>query len=245
MKPLSHLVAMSLAIVAGTVQALTPQEQLGKSIFFDKNLSVMNNQACASCHDPKVGGTGAIPGINLAGAVYRGSIKTRFGNRKPPSSTYATPAPILHYEVVDNEALFIGGNFWDGRATGEKLGSPAADQAQGPFLNPVEQGLPDPACVVYRVCNPQNPTLYPVTLTDVWGAEACAIAWPADIDTNCAAELPVNLDPADRDQVNASYDQIALSIAAYEGSPEVNQYSSKYDAYLAGQATLTGKEMQG
>jgi len=245
MKPLSHLIAMILAIVAGAAQALTPQEQLGKSIFFDKNLSVKNNQACASCHDPKVGGTGAIPGINLAGAVYRGSIKTRAGNRKPPSSAYATPAPILYYEVIDSQALFTGGNFWDGRATGEKLGNPAADQAQGPFLNPVEMGLPDPACVVYRVCNPKNPTRYPVSLTDVWGGEACAITWPADTDTNCAAELPVDLDPADRDQVNISYDQIALSIAAYEGSPEVNQYSSKYDAYLARQATLTSQEMQG
>ena len=46
----------------------------------------------------------------------------------------------------------MGGNFWDGRTTGEKLENPTADQAQGPFLNPVEQALPDSACVVYRVC---------------------------------------------------------------------------------------------
>jgi len=240
-----HLLTLSLALAAGTTQALTPVEQLGKSIFLDKNLSVKHNMSCASCHDMKVGGTGGIPGINKAGAVYLGSIKTRAGNRKPPSAAYATPAPILDYIVVDNQALFIGGNFWDGRATGEKLGNPAADQAQGPFLNPVEMGLPDPACVVYRVCNPKNPTQYPVLLTDVWGGEACAITWPADIDSTCAAELPVDLDAVDRDQVDTSYDQIALSIAAYEGSPEVNQYSSKYDAYLDGQATLTGEEMLG
>jgi len=249
MKAVKHptllILALGLTMAAGSAQALSPLEQLGESIFFDKNLSVMHNMACASCHDPKVGGTGAIPGINLAGAVYRGSIKTRAGNRKPPSSAYATTAPILGYTVVNNEAVFVGGNFWDGRATGEKLGNPAADQAQGPFLNPVEMGLPDPACVVYRVCNPKNPTLYPVLLTDAWGAEACAITWPADIDTTCAAELPVDLLQADRDQVNVSYDQIALSIAAYEGSAESNQYSSKYDSYLAGQASLTGEEMLG
>ncbi|NIP18503.1 MAG: cytochrome C, partial [Xanthomonadales bacterium] len=34
---------------------------------------------------------------------------------------------------------FVGGILWDGRATGEVLGSPAADQALGPFLVPVEQ----------------------------------------------------------------------------------------------------------
>jgi cytochrome c peroxidase len=41
--------------------------------------------------------------------------------------------------VAKKEMLFEGGNFRDGRPTGEKLGNPAADQAQGPFLNPVEQ----------------------------------------------------------------------------------------------------------
>jgi cytochrome c peroxidase len=241
----NKILVISLAMLAGTAQALTPEDQLGKSIFFDQNLSIKNNQACASCHDPKVGGTGAIPGINHAGAVYRGSIKTRFGNRKPPSSAYASTAPIFGFSVVDGMPLFRGGNFWDGRATGEKLGNPAADQAQGPFLNPVEQALPDAACVVYRVCNPKIPTRYPVKLTDVWGTEACAIDWPVDTDNLCADGLMIDLDPVDRDQVNTSYDQIALSIAAYEGSPEVNQYSSKYDAYLIGQAELTAEEMQG
>ena len=33
---------------------------------------------------------------------------------------------------------WIGGMFWDGRATGWSLGSPLADQARGPFLNPIE-----------------------------------------------------------------------------------------------------------
>ena len=37
--------------------------------------------------------------------------------------------------------VFVGGNFWDGRATGERLGDPIAEQAQGPFVNPVEQAL--------------------------------------------------------------------------------------------------------
>ncbi len=32
---------------------------------------------------------------------------------------------------MDGEGLFVGGNFWDGRATGELLGNPAADQALG------------------------------------------------------------------------------------------------------------------
>jgi cytochrome c peroxidase len=38
---------------------------------------------------------------------------------------------------------------------------------------------------------------------------------------------------------------LARSIAAYERSPEVNPFSSKYDAYLAGQADLTEQEAWG
>jgi hypothetical protein len=86
--------------------------------------------------------------INTAGSVTEGSISGAFGDRKPPSSAYATLSPKFHRE---RPRLFVGGNFREGRATGAKLGNPAADQAQGPFLNPAERALPDAAFVVYRV----------------------------------------------------------------------------------------------
>ena len=142
---LAGILSIGLGVASG--QILTPKQELGKSIFLDKNLSLNNNQSCGSCHDPKAGWSGpdgAIDGINAHGAVYEGSIPGKFGDRKPPSSAYATQSPILS---VDKKGLFVGGNFWDGRATGEKLGNPSADQAQGPFLNPVEQALPRPATV--------------------------------------------------------------------------------------------------
>ncbi len=203
--------------VAGAV-ALTAQEELGKSIFFDQSLSINSNQSCAACHAPESGWTGPDPAINAAGAVYEGSIPGRFGNRKPPSAAYATPSPILHYVMQKKEAVFIGGNFWDGRATGERLGSPAAEQAQGPFLNPLEQALPGAAEVITRICA----SSYSALFTQVCGVDAC---------------LPAN--------VSAAYDCVGFSIAAYEGSTEVNQFSSKYDAFLAGLVDLTKEEKQG
>jgi cytochrome c peroxidase len=225
---------------AGATFGLTPQEQLGKSIFFDDNLSLNGNQACAACHAPEWGWTGPNTGINSAGAVYEGSIAGRFGNRKPPSSAYATPSPILHFEVEDDESpLFVGGNFWDGRATGEKLGNPAADQAQGPFLNPLEQALPDSACVVHRVCT----AAYPVTFATVFPG-ACP-TFPANANESCAAGQAIALVPAERVKSNAAYDSIALAIAAFEGSSESNAYTSKYDAYLAGDYKLSKQERQG
>ncbi len=213
-----YILMTSLAVGAGTAQALTDKEELGKSIFFDTNLSIMNNQSCAVCHGPEAGWTGPESGINAGGAVYEGSIADRFGNRKPPSSAYATPSPVLHYVIEKKEALFIGGNFWDGRATGQTLGSPAAEQAQGPFLNPLEQALPDAAEVITRICA----SSYVSSFTQVCGADACDTA-----------------------NVSAAYDCVGLSVAAYEGSDEVNQYSSKYDAFLAGDVDLTKEEKKG
>jgi cytochrome c peroxidase len=232
-----------LACFLGTAiaQELTPEQQLGKSIFFDETLSINQNQACAACHGPAAGWTGPDEFFNEHGAVYEGSIPGRFGNRKPPSSAYAPFSPIFHFSRMAG-GTFIGGNFWDGRATGEKLGNPAADQAQGPFLNPLEQANPDSACVVYRVCSAG----YPVTFEDVWGTGACDVAWPADIDTVCATEGGVvGLSAEDRAKSDMAYDNIALSIAAYEGSKEVSAFSSKFDAYLAGQVKLTKQEREG
>jgi cytochrome c peroxidase len=232
-------------------QELTDNEQLGRSIFFDTELSLNRNQACAVCHGPAVGFTGPIAAFNQAGSVYEGSISGRFGNRKPPSSAYATPSPILFPEFDKKKiekavATFVGGNFWDGRATGEKLGNPAADQAQGPFLNPVEQALPDNACVVHRVCNPANPADYPVSFEEVWGNEACDISWPSDVDSVCSQENGnVVLSAPDLARVETAYDAIALSIAAYEASPASNRFSSKFDAWQAGLVGLSKLERQG
>jgi cytochrome c peroxidase len=143
---------------------------------------------------------------------------------------------------MDKKGLFVGGNFWDGRATGGILGNPAADQAQGPFLNPVEQALPDSACVVYRVCTGE----YPVSFEDVWGVGTCDIDWPGDIDSVCADEGGgVTLSDEDRAKSDMAYDSIALSIAAYEASPEVNAFTSKFDDTKNGKIKLTKLEQKG
>jgi cytochrome c peroxidase len=236
------LLIVSLAPVAAQ-DGLTPNEELGKSIFFDANLSINLNQSCATCHAPEVGWTGPVSGINAGGAVYEGSILGRFGDRKPPSSAYATLSPIF---FMDKKGLFVGGNFWDGRATVEVLGNPAADQALGPFLNTVEQALPDSACVVYRVCNPVVPGDYPVSFEDVWGTGACDIAWPTDVEAVCAAEgSTVALSDADRAISDMAFGNIGLSIAAYEDSPEVNAFSSKFDLTKEGKVKLSKQEQQG
>lgn len=201
--------------VAAAQSALTEKEQLGKAIFFDQNLSLNGNESCATCHAPEAGWTGPEAMTNAHGAVYEGSVAGAFGARKPPSAGYATLSPIFH---VEKKGLFVGGNFWDGRATGEILGNPAAEQAKGPFLNPVEQALPDAATLVAKVCAAS----YGVQFREIWGEAIC--------------------DPG---YVSQAYDAIGLTIAAYEGSPEVNAFTSKYDYSLKDQAKLTKQERLG
>jgi len=225
---------------------LSGRATLGKSVFFDADLSSRGNQSCAFCHTPETGFTSPREDFNMTGSVVEGSIPGRFGNAKPPTITYMSAAPVLHHRIEDGETLFVGGAFWNGRATGKKLGTPVADQALQPFLNPLEMALPDAACVVRRVCSPQDPSTYPVRLTDLWGEDVCRITYPADIDARCAdpsARIP--LDEETRDRVEDTFSKVGLAVAAYEASSEINPFSSKFDMVLAGKAAFTEIENRG
>jgi len=56
------------------------------------------------------------------GGIYEGAVSKRFGNRKPNSAAYATLSPVFHAIKEGGQIVFVGGNFWDGRATGYVLG---------------------------------------------------------------------------------------------------------------------------
>jgi cytochrome c peroxidase len=214
------VVALLIGIVA-TITAqdssLSPLEELGKALYFDTNLSIERNQSCATCHSPETGFTGSDSEINLHTAVYPGSIHTLFGNRKPPTAAYAGDSPNLYYDEA--EEVWVGGMFWDGRATGEILGDPLAEQAQGPYLNPLEQALLDAQHLCLRVEEGDYTALF----DEVWGEGVL----------ECV------------DNADEVYIAIGRSVAAFERSSEVNPFTSKYDYYLAGEAELTELEAFG
>src|SRR3982075_2701247 len=182
-------------------------ELLGKLMLYDKDLSVKRNEACAFCHMPETGFTGPVSELNRTTGAYPGSVRTRFSNRKPQSHAYAPLSPVLHYNPGQGD--LVGGNFWDMRATGRRLGHPAAEQAEGPPTNPAEMGLPDIACAVFRAS--QRP--YRAMFESVWGPQAFAIAWPNDVEQVCARPgpstagepLPVRLSPIDRGRVGTTF----------------------------------------
>jgi cytochrome c peroxidase len=251
----ARVVAEIDAIEADTLRkmdqtTLDPQGQihtLGKLLLFDKHLSVNQNEACSFCHTPETGFTGPIQSLNLTTVSYPGSVRTRFSQRKPQSYMYATFAPVLHYNALQGD--FVGGNFWDMRASGYRLQSPSAEQAQGPPTRDVEMGLPDSACLTYRLSKAPYRKLFET----VWGADSLAIHWPANVEKVCATPAPpprddphpVHLSVADRQRSDHVYDEFGLSAAAYEASPEVSPFTSKYDYVQAGKEQFTPQEASG
>lgn len=220
---------------------------LGKLLLFDRHLSVKQNEACSFCHTPETGFTGPIQSLNLTTVSYPGSVRTRFSNRKPQSYMYAPFAPVLHYNAVQGD--FVGGNFWDMRATGYRLQSCSAEQAQGPPTNPVEMGLPDSACLAYRISQAPYHNLF----QSVWGSDSLGIRWPADTEQVCSTpgpplasdQFPVHLDTQDRARADRVYDDFGLAVSAYEFSPEVSPFTSKFDYVQAGNAQFTREEAIG
>lgn len=230
---------------------------LGKTEIYDVNLSPLKDIACATCHVPYTGFRGQSSLFNATTASQPGGVPItnatppepnyRFSARNPQTYAYAPFSPILHYNATQNS--FYGGNFWDMRAGGLRLGNPASEQAQGPPINPVEMGNIDTACVVWKASQSQYASL----IKNIWGAQSFAIHWPSDVATICAKPgpapasdpFPVHLSSVDRGTSNSTYDHITMSMASYESSPDVSAFSSKFDAYLAGNAQLSGQELHG
>src|SRR5258706_8196615 len=226
-----------------TAHRMKRVQRLGKLELFDKQLSVNRNTACTFCHMPDVDFTGPISMLNATTVSYPGSVRnisadpaqSRYGRGKPQSYIYSPYYPYLKYNKTLGD--FYGGNFWDRRATGDKLQNPAAEQAQDPPVDPNEMGFPDTACVVRRLSLSPYRSFFEL----IWGAQSFAIKWPFEVERVCSTPgpakpsdpLPVHLSRVDRGRANATYDQFALSIAIYEASPEISPFSSKFDYAIA------------
>ena len=235
-------------------------QALGKALIYDQTLSVNNNLACATCHEPYSGFTGGSSFFNATTSADPGSVpitnagagttgpNARISSRRPQTYAYAPFSPVLHYNNTQND--FYGGNFWDMRAGGIRLGNAAAEQAQGPPTNPVEMANFDIVTYVYKISKSKEAPFFEA----FWGkGSLSSIHFPANIATFAATPGPAPTpDPllammsqADQNLVISAFDHAAQSTAAYEGGPEVSPFSSKFDFALAGAATLTADELAG
>jgi len=202
------------------------ENMLGATLYSDKDLSLLRNQSCASCHqlnpatDPSTGRSLSAPGFVDAGNVERGtpvsdgSVAGRFGRLNAPSVGYASFSPPFHWDRT--EGLYVGGQFWNGRA------KTLVEQAAGPFLNPVEMAMPNKAAVVARL---QEKGIYRHLFWSVYNMYIGRQLTPAE--------------------TGAVYDAMTRAIAAFERDRMFSKFTSKFDFYMAGAIQLTPQERLG
>ncbi len=195
--------------------SLSKEEQLGKVMFQDKDFSFNSTQSCQTCHHRTAGFADPTNSRDpYFTVVSLGADGVSKGGRNAPSAAYAGSSPPLYYDSVRGE--WFGGLFWDGRATGGGIstGDPLAEQAQGPPLNPVEMAMESKEAVVQAVRDANYRHLFYV----VYGEGSL-------------------------DNVETAFDLIATAIAAYERSPEVQKFSSRFDQDNLIAAELRGREV--
>jgi len=142
---------------------LDRQAALGRLLFFDPTLSEPAGQSCATCHAPGV----AFTDPDTTQPTSKGVHPDRFGNCNTPTAMYMAFSPSFHYDK--KEGLYVGGQFWDGRA------ATLEEQAKGPFLNPVEMANPNPRAVVEKV----RRAAYAAQFDELYGPGALTRVGPA------------------------------------------------------------------
>lgn len=218
-----------------TQATLTDEQRLGKLLFQDENLSLNRNQSCSSCHSlkpadqqntlPKLVPAFVNPeNVQKGTVVSLGSIPERNGSLNTPSVGYAAFSPLFHWD--EKEGLYVGGQFWNGRA------SNLTEQAKRPFLNPVEMAMPSQWSVVSRL---KENIKYRTLFGQIYGLNLAAAPDPKTKHLNVKA-------PA---LVNKIYHQMTKAISAFEQSQVFNKFNSKFDFVLARKAKFTPIEAKG
>jgi cytochrome c peroxidase len=193
------------------------------------------NQSCASCHSLKPAhqqhvSPKRVPAfvdpqnVKKGTPVSFGSIPGATGPLNAPSVGYAAFSPLFYWDEA--EGLYIGGQFWNGRA------SNLTEQAKGPFLNPAEMAMPSEGSVVSRL---KKSAEYRKLFWQVYGLNLAAV--PYIKDKQLSAIKPAAL--------TEIYHHMAKAISAFEQSPVFNKFTSKFDYVLAGKTELTQIEKKG
>ncbi|HUS86994.1 MAG TPA: cytochrome c peroxidase [Bacteroidales bacterium] len=142
--------------ITSAEESFTLKEKLGKLLFFETALSDPAGQACVSCHNPSV--AFADPDTGLP--VSKGARKGLYGNRNDMPVSYSMFVPPLYFD--EEEGIWIGGLFWDGRA------NTLAEQSMGPPVNPLEMANTDAASVAGKLRSLDYADLF----YEIYGADA-------------------------------------------------------------------------
>ncbi len=189
--------------------------ELGRALFFDPSLSASGRMSCASCHDPARGF--AAPNANPV--QPGGADLRRTGIRSVPSLMYQQDAPPFtehFFEPEDEGDESVDQGPTGGRDWDGRVDR-ARDQAALPLLDPNEMANPSPAALAEKAAGGPN-------------AAGIRRLFGPDVLEDPARALAA----------------IGQALEYYQQTPAVfSPFSSKYDAVLRGQATLTPAEAAG
>ncbi|MCG7849186.1 MAG: c-type cytochrome, partial [ANME-2 cluster archaeon] len=124
-------------------------------------------------------------------------------------------SPTAAYAAYSPDFEKVGGEYIGGQFWDGRAAN-LVEQAKGPFLNPLEMNNPSKLVVIQKIRNSD----YAKIFEEEYGPDAF-------------------------EDVETAYNNAAEAIAAYENSPEVNRFDSKYDKFLAGNVKLTSQERKG
>lgn len=229
MRYITAIALLAISIGSHASPFLNGEQRLGERLFSDKNLSLNKNQSCASCHGLSPAHAKSlqskwVPGfvdpnnVKTGSAVSDGSIAGLTGSLNAPSAGYAAYSPEFHRDA--EEELYIGGQFWNGRAGN------LSEQAKMPFLNPVEMAMPNELALVNRL---KQDRTYGRLFQEIYGLDLGEIADSGDQAAKVA-------------QV---FQATAQAISAYEQTAAFNKFNSKFDYVLAGKTQFTPLEAKG
>jgi cytochrome c peroxidase len=188
---------------------------LGAKLFADPSLSASGRMACATCHDPD-----RAYGPPNAFAVQLGGADMRSpGLRAVPSLKYLQVVPQFteHYYESEDEGDDSVDNGPTGGLTWDGRVDRGRDQARIPLLSPFEMANADTAAVAAKV----RQARYADDMRRIFGADV--------------------FDDSDK-----TFAGVVEALEAYEQDYRAfYPYNSKYDASLAGRASLTEQEARG
>lgn len=195
---------------------LSPEAALGKQIFFDHSLSASGKMACATCHDPRFA-YGPPNGL----AVQSGgpSLKSA-GYRAVPSLRYVLNYVPKWVHVRDTnpiEQLTEADTAPAGGFTWDGRYNSLHAQAMLPFFSPVEMDNRNAADLAAKLKHAP----YETAFRNVFGAHIF-------------------------DNPQQAVEKATLALEKFElEDKSFHPYTSKYDHWLDGKATLTPQELHG
>ncbi|MBZ9756204.1 cytochrome-c peroxidase [Mesorhizobium sp. ESP6-5] len=188
---------------------------LGRKMFFDPALSASGKQACSSCHDPRH----AFGPASASPVEMGGPNLDQSGVRAVPSLRYLEAAPAFteHFHDSEDEGDESVDNGPTGGLTWDGRADHGVDQAKIPLLSPFEMANKDA-----------------VAVTAALRKSAYADEFKATFGNDVF------------DRPDDALDAAAEALGTFEQSAvDFYPYSSRYDAFLAGKATLSARELHG